>query len=664
MSFSVRFSVTPWVAAATLCVACTPRLENNDFMPTPVVHVDAVAPAHDAGLHDASVGARDATVDARAPEGGVDAAPDAMMHEVEASLPETCGNHDSHGVALDCGAGCIALCEDRLPCRGDADCESQVCTAHLCQKPTCDDAARNGLEVGIDCGDLSNCGPCDDGQTCDSAADCAGGACIKGKCAPATCSDGQQNGSETAEDCGGKCSACQDGQTCMRHTDCESLLCQNDGEGHLVCQEPSCEDRVQNSDEADIDCGGSCDKKCELGQRCSKPDDCEQRACGIPDGAEQPVCVEPTCDDGTKNGKETAIDCGGPGDCERCDVGKVCRADGDCQSHSCDGTCLDPTCTDQRTNGSETDEDCGGSSDCARCAALQACNNDGDCLSMRCSEDGICEPGSAGSVCRSEDDCLSGSCPDETCAPGSAGEACLVDGDCSTQSCAEDSTCAQVYTTGSCQLDDDCYAGRCVEGACGVGEAGRKCTSPSQCASGICSDEQCQPLDLVVQSNGTYNGVEEIAVEFTLAKGSVSVAWADVAVLYFFEFADPPTDTEAAHSDMGQHYMSDSVASHRCVGVGGPDWIYVWQGKNSGDIGSEYRFTIKLNNKLDGVNQQLDPTNDYSYRSGLGPSDKLVICRKVGTEWYQVQGTGPSSIQKPCQYVDPDCDAVVCDELN
>ncbi|MCA9576987.1 MAG: hypothetical protein KC668_16195, partial [Myxococcales bacterium] len=70
--------------------------------------------------------------------------------------------------------------------------------------------------------------------------------------------------------------------------------------------DPTCTDGTQNGDETGVDCGGA--------------------VCG--------AC--PTCTDGMQNGDETGVDCGGA----------VC------------GAC--PTCTDGTQNGDETGVDCGG----------------------------------------------------------------------------------------------------------------------------------------------------------------------------------------------------------------------------------------------------------------------------------------------------------------
>jgi hypothetical protein len=97
-----------------------------------------------------------------------------------------------------------------------------------------------------------------------------------------------------------------------------------------------CDDGVQNGDETDIDCGGSCAADCDDGQGCLDGDDCVSMACD-PDAM---ICVDPTCTNGMQDGDETDLDCGGS--CgSTCDGGEDCLVDLDCVSHDCgdDLTC-------------------------------------------------------------------------------------------------------------------------------------------------------------------------------------------------------------------------------------------------------------------------------------------------------------------------------------
>ena len=76
----------------------------------------------------------------------------------------------------------------------------------------------------------------------------------------------------------------------------------------------SCNDKIKNQDETDIDCGGNCGK-CTNGNLCLVDSDCISDYCN-PDNK----CSIPSCRDGWKNGNETGLDCGG--DCKSCNATK------------------------------------------------------------------------------------------------------------------------------------------------------------------------------------------------------------------------------------------------------------------------------------------------------------------------------------------------------
>ena len=71
--------------------------------------------------------------------------------------------------------------------------------------------------------------------------------------APA-CDDGLQNGDESDVDCGGTCAGCDDGSACALDADCASDVC----EAGACVAGPSCDDGVQNGNEIGVDCGGDC----------------------------------------------------------------------------------------------------------------------------------------------------------------------------------------------------------------------------------------------------------------------------------------------------------------------------------------------------------------------------------------------------------------------
>jgi len=107
----------------------------------------------------------------------------------------------------------------------------------------------------------------------------------------------------------------------------------------------------------------------------------EGGAAGAPAAAE--------CDDGTLNGDESDVDCGGT-DCASCPVGASCVVGSDCATAYCDASvCAAPSCSDAVQSGDETDVDCGGST-CPVCAGGMRCRTGADCASGSCTND-VCD---------------------------------------------------------------------------------------------------------------------------------------------------------------------------------------------------------------------------------------------------------------------------------
>ena len=144
------------------------------------------------------------------------------------------------------------------------------------------------------------------------------------------------------------------------------------------------------------------------------------------------------CGDGSLNGDETDVDCGGSS-CPKCALGGTCQADSDCGeglcaktppseclggslracvahcsvdavdqlacTQSCSEVCEMTTqtcafsCTDGVANGDETDVDCGGS--CPSCESGGSCLQNSDCADELC-----VEAPQAGCVGGSLDNCL------------------------------------------------------------------------------------------------------------------------------------------------------------------------------------------------------------------------------------------------------------------
>jgi hypothetical protein len=104
-----------------------------------------------------------------------------------------------------------------------------------------------------------------------------------------------------------------------------------------------CANGKKDAAESDVDCGGVCTTKCDVGRACSLADDCLSLACN----AGTKTCVSTLCDDGVKNGAETDLDCGG-NVCRACATGKACALPGDCTSNVCtNNVCAAPAVPDK-----------------------------------------------------------------------------------------------------------------------------------------------------------------------------------------------------------------------------------------------------------------------------------------------------------------------------
>jgi hypothetical protein len=140
---------------------------------------------------------------------------------------------------------------------------------------------------------------------------------------------------------------------CIADADCTSDVCKD-----FACAPASCNDMTKNGTETDLDCGGAC-QDCATGKACKLDTDCKSGVC-------QSLVCQPSCTDGLKNSGETDVDCGGAM-CGKCADGETCAAPGDCLSAICTANkCAVPTCMDGVKNGMETAIDCGGPS-CLSC---------------------------------------------------------------------------------------------------------------------------------------------------------------------------------------------------------------------------------------------------------------------------------------------------------
>jgi len=123
--------------------------------------------------------------------------------------------------------------------------------------------------------------------------------------------------------------------------------------------------------------------QCTSDSHCTSGKKCDNGTCA----------ADPQCFNGTKDGTETDIDCGGA--CGPCAANAACGGNDDCQSGSCSGgTCAPPDCGDFVRNGDETDFDCGGSctKKCGGVGAMtELCLIHADCVAGTSCISGKCQ---------------------------------------------------------------------------------------------------------------------------------------------------------------------------------------------------------------------------------------------------------------------------------
>lgn len=195
--------------------------------------------------------------------------------------------------------------------------------------------------------------------------------------APASCSNGNKDSQEADVDCGGICTRkCLNNKTCEINQDCRSNYCKDN-----LCIGASCSDGIWNGNESDKDCGGQCRSKCDVDDSCNRDNDCTSNYCNqAEDKCEERVN---TCFNQLLDPDETDVDCGGS--CETsCDTNENCDTSADCKSKVCtSGKCKQASCDDSKLNGDESDIDCGAS--CTdKCALSKKCFTDFDCVSDTC----------------------------------------------------------------------------------------------------------------------------------------------------------------------------------------------------------------------------------------------------------------------------------------
>jgi hypothetical protein len=238
-----------------------------------------------------------------------------------------------------------------------------------------------------------------------------------------------------------------------------------------------CVDGTKDGSEPDVDCGGVC-TVCEMGQHCSVDGDCDDSKCL------SGTCTS-YCKDGQQDNDETDLDCGGHFCIATCALGKHCSVNLDCASGECQGgTCSASFCTDGKQDGHETGVDCGGGT-CAPCGLGQGCSMQRDCAVGQCIL----------ATCNTlycQDFQRDGDETDVDCGDPLCGITCALG-----QHCTANANCASaVCSVGGLCVANDCLDGRKDDqegdvdcgGTCASKCAlGQFCTANADCASAVCS---------------------------------------------------------------------------------------------------------------------------------------------------------------------------------
>jgi hypothetical protein len=343
--------------------------------------------------------------------------------------------------------------------------------------------------------------------------------------------------------------------------------CQDNGgavcDGNGSCSASHCSDGVQDADETDVDCGGSCGPTCQYAtpqQKCNVAGDCVSGVCGAPTpsggtggsssggsggvgtggsdggidagGSGQWMCQPPTCFDGVHNGDETDVDCGGScgATCQYANPQQKCKVPGDCVS----GVCAF-SAPAAGAGGSDGGSDAGGAG-----GGVDGGIDGGAPSVLMCQP--VCQgnatqcSGNALQTCTSGTWGVAVACgPLQTCT-GLAGTAqctCNADPVCITRG----GTCATASTLTTCALDNDgCFYALssvdCTNGACS-GSAGSASCCTNACTAGATACFSSTQLGTCALG---ANGCASVSAAATCATGLVCERWTPVAC------ADPNWD--------------------------------------------------------------------------------------------------------------------------
>lgn len=254
-----------------------------------------------------------------------------------------------------------------------------------------------------------------------------------------------------------------------------------------------CDDATRNGTETGIDCGGSCP------------------ACDLEPCTEGSACTSDACASGTCTPPVTKI-CG-VGTERPCANDEPCALAADCTSDVCvaPGACGDagPTVhADMERNGGETGVDCGGNTGAPACTAGQKCVQDADCTGL-CTMAETCSEPTANDGKKNSDESDVDCGGTDTAPRCVVGKACVADADCGFKTCRAD-TCRLPSSTDTekngNETDIDCGGEAMTFDNVTVAApprcaAAKTCAIDGDCAGSLCAENKkcveapsCRPL--------------------------------------------------------------------------------------------------------------------------------------------------------------------------
>ena len=449
----------------------------------------------------------------------------------------TGGTKDGGETDIDCGGPTCTRCEDGLRCLTNLDCRSEQCHTSTGRCVSFTNGVKDGTESGVDCGGQAP-RRCQLEAECSIDTDCQSGNCVWNsqlqmlRCtepdAAAQCWSGSLDGLETCIDGGGPIClafgrACDIGDGCGETADCRTGHCYQD-----ICA--SCSNGIIDGDESDIDCGVICGA-CSDGEVCSSDDQCLHNSyCYFSNAGATGMCA--SAYNNRRDADEACSDGGGQAAvlyARVCSIQANCNQDYDCVTGNCgdNSRCIVDdvmsACLDGSHNGWETDLDCGGRS-CRSVGQLchnvmaQTCTGDIDCIAACHGRPCACQNGRCGQpqICTVDTDCGSATCYGGHCRSCSNN---LYDGHETDVDCGGE--CGGCGDGRVCHVSSDCISGRCeisitsgvpwpvcvscyngildgdeVDIDCGGGcdrlcPIGGFCTAPIDCSTGACNSTHC-----------------------------------------------------------------------------------------------------------------------------------------------------------------------------